>query len=122
MTWQNLNGIGVTADRDAAPDRAVHVDRDGADGPGSLLGRHAGQRHDAEVDGVATWSDVAGGDGGQVLVDPTDANFVYGTYFGISPYRFTNAGNFFFSNQSDHAGHQPERPLHVLHPDDAEQA
>ena len=27
------------------------------------------------------------GDGGQVLVDPTDSNYVYGTYFGISPYR-----------------------------------
>jgi uncharacterized repeat protein (TIGR01451 family) len=47
-----------------------------------------------------TWSDVAGGDGGQVLVDPTNANFVYGTYFGISNslYRFTNGGGVFFSN------------------------
>jgi uncharacterized repeat protein (TIGR01451 family) len=46
-----------------------------------------------------TWSDVASGDGGQVLVDPTDANYVYGTYFGITPYRYTNGGGVFFSNQ-----------------------
>lgn len=45
-----------------------------------------------------TWFDVASGDGGQVLVDPTTANFVYGTYFGISPYRYTDGGGF-FTNQ-----------------------
>ena len=41
-----------------------------------------------------SWFDVAGGDGGQVLVDPTNPNFVYGTYFGIlnSLYRFTDGG------------------------------
>ncbi len=32
-----------------------------------------------------SWFDVASGDGGQVLVDPGNGNFVYGTYFGISP-------------------------------------
>ena len=44
---------------------------------------------------------MAGGDGGQVLVDPTNFNFVYGTYFGISNslYRFTDGGAAFFSNQ-----------------------
>jgi uncharacterized repeat protein (TIGR01451 family) len=46
----------------------------------------------------ASWFDVESGDGGQVLVDPTDANFVYGNYFGISPYRNTDGGAFFFSN------------------------
>jgi uncharacterized repeat protein (TIGR01451 family) len=46
-----------------------------------------------------TFFDVASGDGGQVLVDPTDANYVYGTYFGITPYRYTDAGLFFFTNQ-----------------------
>ena len=45
------------------------------------------------------WFDLASGDGGQVLVDPTDWHFVYGTYFGISPYRFTDGGNAFFTNQ-----------------------
>ena len=45
-----------------------------------------------------SWFDVESGDGGQVLVDPTDANFVYGNYFGISPYRNTDGGLSFFSN------------------------
>ncbi len=46
----------------------------------------------------ATWFDVASGDGGQVLVDPTDGHYVYGTYYGISPYRYTDGGGF-FTNQ-----------------------
>lgn len=48
------------------------------------------------------WFDVASGDGGQVMVDQTDnsgcglkACFVYGTYFGMSLYRYTDGGNFF---------------------------
>ena len=64
--------------------------------------------------GSNTWFDVAGGDGGQVLVDPTaDAPgtvpgcnapfapscYVYGTFFGISPYRYTDGGAGFFSQQ-----------------------
>ncbi len=47
-----------------------------------------------------TWFDVASGDGGQVLVDPLDENYVFGTYFGISPYRYDDGGLFFYSNQS----------------------
>ena len=42
-----------------------------------------------------SWFDVESGDGGQVIVDPTDPNFVYGNYFGISPYRNTDGGDFF---------------------------
>ena len=34
-----------------------------------------------------------------MLVDPNDANFVFGTYFGITPYRYTDGGAAFFSNQ-----------------------
>ncbi|MDX6410525.1 MAG: hypothetical protein QOE91_41, partial [Gaiellaceae bacterium] len=56
------------------------------------------------------WFDVAGGDGGQVLVDPTPdacvlapACFVYGTFFGISPYRYSDGGNF-FTNQYIRSG------------------
>jgi len=44
------------------------------------------------------WFDLASGDGGQVLVDPTDFHYVYGTFFGISPYRFTDGGAAFFTN------------------------
>ena len=38
-----------------------------------------------------------------MLVDPTNANYVYGTYFGVSPYRWTDQGQAatsFFTNQS----------------------
>jgi uncharacterized repeat protein (TIGR01451 family) len=52
--------------------------------------------------GSQTWFDVASGDGGQVLVNTADTScalggacFVYGTYFNISPYRYTDGGNFF---------------------------
>jgi uncharacterized repeat protein (TIGR01451 family) len=46
-----------------------------------------------------TWFDMYSGDGGQVLVDPTDWHYVYGTYFGVSPYRDTAGGGIFFNNQ-----------------------
>jgi uncharacterized repeat protein (TIGR01451 family) len=51
-----------------------------------------------------SWFDVASGDGGQVLVDPNTGGFVFGTYFGISPYRFAGAGPGFFTNQSITSG------------------
>jgi uncharacterized repeat protein (TIGR01451 family) len=35
-----------------------------------------------------TWFDAGQGDGGQVLVDPVDGTYVFGTRFDISPYRF----------------------------------
>jgi uncharacterized repeat protein (TIGR01451 family) len=55
-----------------------------------------------------TWFDEAGGDGGQVLVDPSEAGqpcevvgagacHVYGEYFGISPYRFSDGGAILFN-------------------------
>ena len=54
-----------------------------------------------------TWFDVSGGDGGYVVVDPSTGSpnndcpagacFVYGTFFGVSPYRFTDGGGAFFS-------------------------
>jgi uncharacterized repeat protein (TIGR01451 family) len=46
-----------------------------------------------------TWFDMFSGDGGQVLVDPDNYLYVYGTYFGISPYRATDGGAAFFSNE-----------------------
>jgi uncharacterized repeat protein (TIGR01451 family) len=69
----------------------------------SLVNRFWGGTQDngtvRKSSGSTTWFDVASGDGGQVLVDPTDANYVYGTYFGISPYRYTDGGLSFFTNQ-----------------------
>jgi uncharacterized repeat protein (TIGR01451 family) len=43
--------------------------------------------------------DVSSGDGGQVIVDPTDWHYVYGNYFGVSPWRVTDGGGGIFSNQ-----------------------
>ncbi|MBI4672008.1 MAG: DUF11 domain-containing protein [Chloroflexi bacterium] len=43
------------------------------------------------------WYDFGSGDGGYTLVDPTNGNYAYGTYFGITPYRFTVAA--FFANE-----------------------
>ncbi len=62
-----------------------------------------------------SWFDVANGDGGQVLVDPTvdgpcefgafsGSCFIYGTYFGISPYRMADGGAFFLNNNAITAG------------------
>jgi uncharacterized repeat protein (TIGR01451 family) len=51
------------------------------------------------IDGSNTWFDVTSGDGGQALVDPTDWHYAYGTYYGISPYRFTDGGGV-FTNQT----------------------
>ena len=45
------------------------------------------------------WFDVGNGDGGQVLVDPNTGGFTFGTFFGISPYRFSGTAPGFFSNQ-----------------------
>ncbi len=51
-----------------------------------------------------TWVDVSSGDGGQVLVDPFAPQYVYGTYFGLSPFRFDNAGLAIFSNATKTTG------------------
>ncbi|HET7276661.1 MAG TPA: hypothetical protein VFJ22_01160 [Dermatophilaceae bacterium] len=57
------------------------------------------------------WFDQSSGDGGQVIVDqttlnqasPSNAAYVYGTYFGISPYRFdpSEVGTFFGNEAID---------------------
>jgi uncharacterized repeat protein (TIGR01451 family) len=57
------------------------------------------------------WFDQASGDGGQVIVDQTTLNeanpglpaYVFGTYFGISPYRYdpTEVGTFFGNEAID---------------------
>lgn len=56
----------------------------------------------------ARWFDQASGDGGQVIVDQTTANrfstsfpaYVFGTYYGITPYRYAlDKVNTFFGNE-----------------------
>ena len=55
------------------------------------------------------WIDVSSGDGGQVLVDPTDWHYVYGNYYGISPWRVTDGGGGVFTNQYIRNGITNER-------------
>jgi len=59
------------------------------------------------------WFDQASGDGGQVIVDQTTPNtknpgvpaWVFGTYYGISPYRYSPAkANTFFGNEAIDGG------------------
>ena len=59
------------------------------------------------------WFDQASGDGGQVVVDQTTPNpysanfpaYVFGTYFGISPYRYApDKVNTFFGNEAIDGG------------------
>ncbi|TDO52843.1 putative repeat protein (TIGR01451 family) [Kribbella sp. VKM Ac-2571] len=104
VTWQNLNG---TVD----PNTAAVTHRTGLQlgqftsianvptVPARVWGGTQDNGTDRKSTASNTWFDVASGDGGQVLVDPNDANFVFGTYFGITPYRYTDGGASFFSNQ-----------------------
>lgn len=50
--------------------------------------------------GDFTWADQTFGDGGQVLVDPILPQYVYGTYYGISPYRSRNGLEIYSNHQS----------------------
>src|SRR5439155_27252123 len=109
VTWQDLNG---TVD----PSTAVVTHRTGlqigqftsiANVPTIPARLWGGTQDNGTLRKAAasqSWFDVASGDGGQVLVDPTNANYVYGTYFGITPYRYTDGGLSFFSNQFIQSG------------------
>jgi uncharacterized repeat protein (TIGR01451 family) len=63
------------------------------------------------------WFDQSSGDGGQVIVDQTTPNtsnptvpaYVFGTYFGISPYRYDpSKTNTFFGNETIDGGIDPQ--------------
>ena len=68
--------------------------------PARIWGGSQDNGTERKAAGLGEWFDLFSGDGGQVLVDPTDWHYVYGTYFGISPYRDDPAcgGGCFFSN------------------------
>ncbi|MEA2139728.1 MAG: hypothetical protein QOG56_2878 [Solirubrobacteraceae bacterium] len=104
VTWRNLNGAvdpetaAVTGRTDLSITQFTSI----ANVPTVPARVWGGTQDNGTVRKSATsptWFDVASGDGGQVLVDPHDANFVYGTFFGITPYRYADGGLFFFSNQ-----------------------
>ncbi|GAC1385700.1 MAG: hypothetical protein NVSMB42_05410 [Herpetosiphon sp.] len=108
--WQNLNG---TLTFDAANQLTDATGSDLQITQFSSVGQHptnnrlfggaqdngTSRRFNVATSGSAPWVDFAGGDGGQVLVDPYDPSFVYGTYYSVSPYRWTNGASAFNSNE-----------------------
>ena len=66
--------------------------------------------------GLPLWYDMASGDGGHVQVDPTDWHYIYGTYFGVSPWRISDGGGTFLLQRAHHERNQHGRPVGLLHP------
>ncbi len=103
VTWENLNG-------DVDPDTAVVYHQTGLQitqftsiatvptAPTRFWGGSQDNGTERKFGATTSYYDFGSGDGGQVLVDPRTHQYVYGTYYGISPYRWDDFGNF-FSNQ-----------------------
>ena len=89
VDWQDVNGYGLQITQFTSI--ATNPTR-----PTRFWG--GSQDNGTEAAYGHSWYDLYSGDGGQVLVDPTDYHYVYGTYYGISPYRSTDGGSYFFSN------------------------
>jgi uncharacterized repeat protein (TIGR01451 family) len=117
VTWQNLNGgvnpttAGILSRSNLAIAQFTSIATVPQIPPTTLgTGRFWGGTQDngtlRKTGGSGQqWFDVGNGDGGQALVDPTPescvlgpACYVYGTFFGVTPYRYTDGGNF-FTNQ-----------------------
>jgi uncharacterized repeat protein (TIGR01451 family) len=133
VDWQNLNGTVNPATAgvihrtglDIAQYSSIQIAQSvpaGADSPRMWGGTqdNGTQRKSANSQ---TWFDVAGGDGGQVLVDPSfdaannscannfGACFVYGTFNGFAGalYRISDGGAQFFSRQIIQSGLNRDR-------------
>jgi uncharacterized repeat protein (TIGR01451 family) len=90
-TWENLNGGGLQITQFSSIATNPNL-------PVRFWGGSQDNGTERIAAGTTLWYDLYGGDGGQVLVDPTDYHYVYGTYYGISPYRSTDGGGAFQSN------------------------
>lgn len=103
VTWQTLNAGGLSIGQyTSVATNPAWTDLSGNPFPSRIWGGtqdNGTMRHFTDPTNPAM-TDVSSGDGGQVLVDPTDSNYVYGTYFGLSPWRFDDGGAFIFGNQS----------------------
>jgi uncharacterized repeat protein (TIGR01451 family) len=113
VDWQDLNGRGLRIAQFSSIATVPQVPA------GSNSERFWGGTQDngtlRKSTASQTWSDVASGDGGQAIVDWTPDTctvtigtqiipvgpscFVYGTFNGVTPYRYSNGGSIFFSNQ-----------------------
>jgi len=103
VTWQNLNGFGLQIAQFTSVATVPQI-------PGKFWG---GTQDNGTLQkyfpSSRTWYDMTSGDGGQVLVDhtvdgtcefgtPGPSCYIYGTYYGISPYRIADGGAYFFNN------------------------
>jgi len=111
VTWQNYNGFGLQIGQFTSIATVPQV-------PTIFWG---GTQDNGTLQGFPSknWYDMTSGDGGQVLVDPTDEGttcpsgfpgpvcFIYGTYYGISPYRIDDGGYYLLNNSSMSQGINP---------------
>jgi uncharacterized repeat protein (TIGR01451 family) len=103
--WENLNGTVDPATGALVHSTGLRIAQfvSAATVP-TVAGRYWGGTQDNGTQRKSTandrWFDQPSGDGGQVLVDPTNEGYVFGTYYAISPYRFTpDSANSFFGNE-----------------------
>jgi uncharacterized repeat protein (TIGR01451 family) len=103
VTWQNLNGFGLQIGQFTSI----------ATVPQNPVKFWGGTQDNGTLQGFPSknWYDMTSGDGGQVLVDhtvdstcefgiPGPSCFIYGTYYGISPYRIADGGYYLLNNNS----------------------
>jgi uncharacterized repeat protein (TIGR01451 family) len=117
VTWQDLNGTVNPATSAVLHRTGLQIAQFTSIGvvpsmtvaPGAQSLRYWGGTQDngtlRKSVNSQSWFDMSSGDGGQVMIDQTDNNscgfgacFVYGTYFGVQLYRFSDGGASFFSN------------------------
>jgi uncharacterized repeat protein (TIGR01451 family) len=104
VDWQDINGRGLRIAQFTSIGTVPQVP------PGADSERFWGGTQDngtlRKSVNSQTWFDMSSGDGGQAIVDWTSDTctlgpscFVYGTFFGVTPYRFSDGGAVFFGNQ-----------------------
>jgi uncharacterized repeat protein (TIGR01451 family) len=109
VDWQNLNGA-IDPTTGAGTGTGLEITQFTSIGLHPINNRLYGGTQDngtlrkLNSNGSSRWFDFPSGDGGQVLVDPYNPNYVYGTYYEESPYRFSEGMQTFSGNESIRAG------------------
>ncbi|HUX85466.1 MAG TPA: hypothetical protein VMW65_00565 [Chloroflexota bacterium] len=93
-TWTDLNGAYDSGNGQVTPSGLQIGQFQSVVQNPSSTGRAYGGLQDnggeAKDSMTTTWYDRSGGDGGQYLIDATNAQYVYGEYFDVNPYRFSD--------------------------------
>jgi uncharacterized repeat protein (TIGR01451 family) len=103
VDWSNLNGYVDPTDAKSVSGNGLQITQftGAVNNPTDPTQAYGGAQDNGTFHKFdsQTWYDMASGDGGYTLVDPVNPNYVYGTYYGISPYRFNDGMNGdFFTN------------------------